>query len=107
MLSTFTGRLMIGIAILVIAYLQYKLWMGEGGYHDRQALVHLAQKQDADNLKASERNRVLSAEVDDLKNGMEAVEEHARMDLGLVRPRETFVQLSALPPPVAMPPASS
>lgn len=107
MLSTFTGRLMIGIAILVIAYLQYKLWMGEGGYHDRQALVHLAQKQDADNLKAAERNRVLSAEVDDLKNGMEAVEEHARMDLGLVRPRETFVQLSALPPPVATPPASS
>ena len=106
MLSTFTGRLMIGIAILVIGYLQYKLWLGEGGYRDRQALVHLTHQQDAENAKAAERNRVLSAEVNDLKNGMEAVEEHARMDLGLVRPRETFVQLSALPPPVATPSAS-
>lgn len=106
MLSTFTGRLMIGLAILVISYLQYKLWLGEGGYRDRQALVHLTQQQDAENMKAAERNRVLSAEVNDLKNGMEAVEEHARMDLGLIRPRETFVQLSALPPPVAPPSAS-
>ncbi len=106
MLSTFTGRLMIGVAILVIAYLQYKLWMGEGGYHERQALVHMARQQDAENLKLAERNRVLSAEVNDVKDGMEAVEEHARLDLGLVRPRETFVQLSALPPPVAIPSAS-
>jgi len=106
MLSTFTGRLMIGLAILVIGFLQYKLWLGEGGYRDRQALVRLTQQQDAENAKAAERNRVLFAEVNDLKNGMEAVEEHARMDLGLVRPRETFVQLSALPPPVATPPAS-
>ncbi len=106
MLSTFMGRLMIGIAILVVAYLQYKLWMGEGGYRDRQALADLVHHQDTENLKASERNRVLSAEVDDLKNGMESVEEHARMDLGLIRPNETFVQLSVLPPPVTKSPAS-
>jgi cell division protein FtsB len=106
MLSTFTGRLMIVLALLVIAFLQYKLWLGEGGYRDRQSLTHLTHLQDVDNLQAAERNRVLSAEVSDLKNGMEAVEEHARMDLGLVRPGETFVQLSMLPPPVAAPPAS-
>jgi cell division protein FtsB len=106
MLSTFTGRLMIGLAILVIAYLQYKLWLGDGGYRNRQALAHLTHQQDVQNQQAAERNRVLSAEVSDLKNGMEAVEEHARMDLGLIRPGETFVQLSALPPPVATPPAT-
>jgi cell division protein FtsB len=98
MLSTFTGRLMIVLALLVIAFLQYKLWLGEGGYRDRQSLTHLTHLQDVDNLQAAERNRVLSAEVSDLKNGMEAV--------GLVRPGETFVQLSTLPPPVAAPPAS-
>jgi cell division protein FtsB len=102
MLSTFMGRLITAIAILIVAYLQYKMWMGEGGYRDHQALVDLVRHQDTENLKAAERNRVLSAEVDDLKNGMESVEEHARMDLGLIRPHETFVQLSVLPPPAAI-----
>lgn len=104
MLSTFTGRLLIGIAILVIIVLQFKLWFGEGGYTDRHAMIELTEQQNEKNLKLAERNRVLAAEVNDLKNGMEAVEEHARIDLGLVRPHETFVQLSALPPPVAVAP---
>lgn len=102
MLSTITGRLLIGIAILVITFLQFKLWFGEGGYTDRHAMVELTKQQDEKNIKLAERNRVLAAEVNDLKNGMEAVEEHARLDLGLIRPHETFVQLSALPPPVAV-----
>lgn len=102
MLSTFTGRLLIGIAILVITFLQFKLWLGEGGYADRHAMVELTQQQNDKNLKLAERNRVLAAEVNDLKNGMEAVEEHARLDLGLVRSHETFIQLTALPPPTAV-----
>ncbi len=41
-------------------------------------------------------NRILAAEVFDLKNGTEAIEEHARLDLGLVKPHETFVQMSTI-----------
>ncbi len=105
MLSTFTGRIIFAVAILVIAFLQFKLWMGEGGYGERQRLALLIQQQNKQNEQLSERNRVLSAEVHDLKDGMEAVEEHARLDLGLIRPHETFVQLTALPPPVIVDPA--
>ncbi len=108
MLSTLSGRITVLFAILIIAFLQYKLWLGEGGYRERQQMVGLVQQQDAQNLQLAERNRILSAEVEDLKRGMEAVEEHARLDLGLIRPHETFVQLTALPPPViASPPPAS
>ena len=107
MLSTLSGRLVVLLAILLIAGLQYKLWMGEGGYRERQQLVRLVEQQNAQNVQLAERNRVLSAEVEDLKRGMEAVEEHARLDLGLIRPRETFIQLTALPPPVVAPKPAS
>jgi len=105
MLSTLSGRVIVLLGILVIGYLQYKLWMGEGGFRERQHLVNMVQQQDQQNTQLAERNRVLAAEVDDLKNGMEAVEEHARLDLGLIKPQETFVQLTALPPPVLNTPA--
>jgi len=107
MLSTLSGRIVVLLAILLIACLQYKLWMGAGGYRERQQLVRLVEQQNAQNVQLAERNRVLSAEVEDLKRGMEAVEEHARLDLGLIRPRETFIQLTALPPPVVAPKSAS
>lgn len=99
MLSTLSGRLVFLVAILLITLLQYKLWWGESGYYDRQALKQRIEQQHVDNVKLSERNRILSAEVYDLKNGLEAVEEHARLDLGLIKPRETFVQLTTVPLP--------
>jgi cell division protein FtsB len=104
MLSTLSGRITVLLAILLITFLQYKLWLGEGGYRERQQLTALVAQQNAQNVGLAERNRVLSAEVEDLKRGMEAVEEHARLDLGLIRPRETFIQLTALPPPTASSP---
>ena len=99
MLSTLSGRIVLLLAIALLALLQYKLWWGESGYDDRQALKKRISLQNIENTKLTERNRVLSAEVHDLKQGMEAVEEHARLDLGLIKPRETFVQLSTLPMP--------
>lgn len=99
MLSTLSGRIVLVIAILLLATLQFKLWWGESGFYDRQALKERIAQQHQENEALAERNRVLSAEVYDLKNGVEAVEEHARLDLGLIKPNETFVQMSMLPPP--------
>ncbi|ONG38669.1 hypothetical protein BKE30_11615 [Alkanindiges hydrocarboniclasticus] len=96
MLSTLSGRLVFVVALLLLAFLQYKLWWGESGYHDRQALKERIAAYHVENSKLSERNRILSAEVYDLKSGLEAVEEHARLDLGLIKPHETFVQLSTV-----------
>lgn len=99
MLSTLSGRIVLLLAIGLLALLQYKLWWGESGYYDRQDLKQRISLQHKENAQLAERNRVLSAEVFDLKKGLEAVEEHARLDLGLIKPKETFVQLSVLPTP--------
>ena len=107
MLSTLSGRIVFLLAIGLLALLQYKLWWGESGYYDRQALKDRITLQHKENAKLVERNRILSAEVFDLKKGLEAVEEHARLDLGLIKPRETFVQLSTLPTPDYQAPADA
>ena len=98
MLSTLSGRIVFGLGLVVIALLQAKLWFGESGYQDRQALLVRVHAQQTENATLEERNRVLRAEVNDLKNGLEAVEEHARLDLGLIKPNETFVKMGTLPP---------
>jgi cell division protein FtsB len=79
------------IALLVV--LQYPLWLGKGGWlkvwdYDRQ----LAQQKDA-NRKLEVRNGGLDAEVRDLKQGYEAIEERARFELGMIKQDEVFVQI--------------
>lgn len=80
------------LAGLLLA-IQYPLWLGKGGWarvweHDRQLSAQRARN---DALQA--RNTALDAEVRDLKQGLEAVEERARFELGMVRPDEVFFQL--------------
>ena len=84
------------LAVVLIAGLQYEFWLGEGGYFPHQALTQQITQQAEVNDELKERNRILAAEVYDLKNGAEAIEEHARLDLGLVKPNETFVQMSTI-----------
>ncbi len=81
------------ILIAVIVLLQYPLWLGKGGWLrvwdvDRQ----LAAQREV-NQKLEARNAGLDAEVRDLKSGMDAVEERARYELGLVKNGEVFVQV--------------
>lgn len=96
--DSFSSRLILGLAITLIASFQYMYWFGEGGYYDHVRLMQQIQQQSNVNQDLKERNRILGAEVYDLKNGAEAVEEHARLDLGLIKPNETFVQMSTLTP---------
>lgn len=84
------GRLLILIALVVFVWLQFKLWFGEGGVRDVSHLKRAVAEQQAENEKLAERNRILEAEVKDLKNGLEAIEEHARQDLGMIKSNETF-----------------
>ncbi|WP_168417393.1 septum formation initiator family protein [Acinetobacter towneri] len=90
------SKALLGLAIFLIAGFQYLYWFGEGGYQDHAALTEKIQQQTELNQDLKERNRVLAAEVYDLKNGVEAIEEHARLDLGLIKPHETFVQMSTI-----------
>ena len=91
-----SSKLVLLLAVVLIAGLQYQFWLGEGGYFPHPALTQQITQQAEVNEELKERNRILAAEVYDLKNGAEAIEEHARLDLGLVKPNETFVQMSTI-----------
>ena len=91
-----SSKLILLLVIALVASLQYQFWLGEGGYFPHQALTQQITQQAEVNDELKERNRILAAEVYDLKNGIEAIEEHARLDLGLIKPHETFVQMSMI-----------
>jgi cell division protein FtsB len=73
--------------------LQYRIWLSDGGVRELDRLETAVVAQRTDNDQLGERNRQLAAEVRDLKNGMAALEERARSDLGMIAGRETFYQV--------------
>ncbi|CAM4053373.1 cell division protein FtsB [Vreelandella rituensis] len=75
---------------VMLALLQYRLWLGEGGWQDLQTVRERVAVLEAHNQPLRERNARLAAEVSDLKNGLDAVEERARSDMGMVRTDEQF-----------------
>jgi cell division protein FtsB len=81
--------------LLLLALVQAELWAGKGGRsHVVQLQLQLQTQQQA-NDAARLRNQRLAAEVNDLKEGLEMVEEKARSELGMVKPDEILVQLNA------------
>ncbi|GGJ81797.1 cell division protein FtsB [Pseudomonas matsuisoli] len=80
--------------VLVLFGLQYRLWVGEGSLAQVTELKHQISDQHGENQRLIERNRVLEAEVMELKKGMETVEERARHELGMVKDGETLYQLA-------------
>ena len=78
-------------AFLVAIHAQ--LWLGKGGLARGVQLRGELQTQLEANERARARNTQLQAELQDLREGLEMVEEKARMELGMVRPDEVFVQL--------------
>jgi cell division protein FtsB len=83
------------IFLLLIAALQYPIWLGKGGWLQVRALQQEIDKQQATNVLLKARNDALAAEVTDLKSGLEAVEERARAELGMVKKDEIFFQFQA------------
>jgi cell division protein FtsB len=80
--------------ILILAGLQYRLWVGNGSLAQVSSLTQQIADQHAENEALLERNRVMDAEVLELKKGMETVEERARHELGMVKDGETLYQLA-------------
>ena len=84
------------LTILLIALLlglQYKLWVGEGSLAEIWSLHQAGEVQREENARLKERNAALEAEVQDLKQGLDAVEERARSELGMIKDGETFYQI--------------
>jgi cell division protein FtsB len=83
--------------VALIAALQYPMWLGKGGWLQVRDLDRQLAAQQESNAKLKARNDALDADVRDLKNGFEAIEERARAELGMVKQDEVFFQLQQGP----------
>ena len=81
------------VLVLLIGLIQYPLWLGKGGWLRVRDVDQQIAAQRETNIRLKARNRALEAEVRDLKQGFEAVEERARSELGMIRQDEIFFQV--------------
>lgn len=86
-------RLLAAGLLLALALLQGRLWFGDGSIPEGWRLERDVAQQAAENARLEERNRALAADVADLKDGLEAVEERARRELGMIGEQERFYQI--------------
>jgi len=86
-------KILAAALLLVLLGLQYRLWLSDNGVREIWRLRDAVSAQRSDNRGLAERNAQLAAEVRDLKEGLAAVEERARSELGMIRSNETFYQV--------------
>ena len=90
-------KILAGILCALIVAIQFPLWLGKGGWLRVWELDQQVAAQRALNARFEARNAGIAAEVRDLKQGLEAVEERARYELGMVKPDEVFFQVVEKP----------
>lgn len=85
-------RWLLGVLLLLLLVLQYRLWIAQGSLAEQRRLELQVQEQTRVNKQLQARNAVLEREVKELKTGNKGLEQRAREQLGLVREGETFYQ---------------
>ena len=86
-------QIVLALLLVLLAGLQYRLWVGEGSFAELHALETRHEAALRRNVLLSHRNGVLEAEVRQLKEGLGPVEERARSELGMIRDGETLYLL--------------
>jgi cell division protein FtsB len=86
-------RWLLWLLIVLLLLLQYRLWVGDGSLAEVWDLYQQVETQRDENQRLLERNQALEAEVQDLKQGLDAIEERAREELGMIKDGETFYQI--------------
>ncbi len=86
-------RLLTGILLILFCLLQYRLWFGQYSVTDYLQRLDEIATQRASNNELQKRNRMLMADVTDLQQGLEAIEERARNELGLIGEDEVFFRI--------------
>jgi cell division protein FtsB len=86
-------RILTLLLLVLLGLLQYRLWFGQHSIADYFRLQEELKSQQVSNLELEKRNRLLRADVTDLQQGLEAIEERARNELGLIREDEVFFRL--------------
>ena len=87
-------RLIPAVLISLLLILQAQLWFGRGSVHNVAKLEAAVEAQKRQNAQASIANDRLDAEIHDLREGLEIVEEKARSELGMVKNNEIYVQIA-------------
>ncbi|MDE1250527.1 cell division protein FtsB [Vibrio aestuarianus] len=86
-------RIFAVILTLLFALLQYDLWLGKNGIADFRTILDEIEVQQQVNENLKLRNSEMFAEIDDLRQGLDAIEERARHELGMIKEGETFYRL--------------
>ena len=86
-------KILAGVFAALILAIQYPLWLGKGGWLRVWDVDRQLDAQQDKNTRLETRNNALAAEVKDLKQGHEAIEERARYELGMVKNDEVFFQV--------------
>ncbi|RUO31957.1 cell division protein FtsB [Aliidiomarina sedimenti] len=100
-------RLLTLITLALLLALQYRFWAGDNGLAELHAMQQDIERQQASNEQLEQRNQLLRADIHDLRNAQEAVEEFARNELGLIKEDETFFRLVRLQPDESLQPVNS
>lgn len=85
-------KVLLAMLVLLLTALQIRLWFGDGSIQEVWRLREQARDSRAEVLRLTMRNQALAAEVADLKSGLEAIEERARSELGMIDEGEVFYQ---------------
>ena len=88
------NRVVPAILFVLLVIFHAQLWTGRGSIPQVRDMQQRLTDQQAKNIKSQARNDQLAAEVRDLKEGLEMVEEKARSELGMVKPNEIFIQVN-------------
>ncbi len=83
-------RWLLVILLVFLAGLQFRLWVGEGSLAHRAELNRQLEEQEVENRALRERNALIATDVESLKTNLNAIEEKARADLGMIKQGETF-----------------
>ncbi len=86
-------KLIAVILFVLLIWLQYKLWLGDGGIPEVLEMEREIEAVQVEVNKLQERNKALDAEVLDLKKGIEAIEERARSEMGMIKKDEIYYQV--------------
>ncbi len=93
------------VLMTLIALIQFPLWTGKGGWLQVRAIEQDIIQTQEENLKLQNRNMIFHAEINDLKQGTDAIEERARNDIGMIKKNEIFFQIVETNPTSTIPPA--